>query len=85
VCSAPVRTAPSPRTRGGDEQAQPPDALLGTILHGPDRKLAILDDRIVEVGDMVHGPLVIEIAPAAVWLRDTRGQLHQLTFVKRFR
>jgi hypothetical protein len=61
------------------EVAQPFDAVLGTILYSPDRKLAIIDNQIVAVGDEVRGAKIVEITPAAVMLRDAQGRLRQLT------
>ena len=59
--------------------ALPFDAVLGTILYSPDRKLAIIDNRIVGVGDEVRGARVTEITAGAVMLRDTQGKLRRLT------
>jgi len=70
---APLRPAPPP------EVAAPFDAALGTILYSPDRKLAIIDNRIVGVGDEVRGARVIEITAGAVLLRDAQGKLRRLT------
>ncbi len=67
-----ARTAPPP------EVVLAFDAVLGTILYSPDRKLAIVDNRIVGVGDEVRGARVIEITPATVMLRDTQGRLRRL-------
>lgn len=61
------------------ETAAPFDAVLGTILYSPDRKLAIIDNRIVGVGDEVRGARVTEITAGAVRLRDAQGKLRQLT------
>jgi hypothetical protein len=68
-----VKAAPPP------EAAIPFDAVLGTILYSPDRRLAIIDNRIVGVGDEVRGARVTEITPGAVLLRDGQGKLRQLT------
>jgi hypothetical protein len=68
-----VRPAASP------EVAQPFDAVLGTILYSPDRKLAIIDGRVVAVGDDVRGARIVEITAASVMLRDAQGRLRQLT------
>jgi hypothetical protein len=67
-----VRPAPAP------EAALPFDAVLGTILYSPDRKLAIVDGDIVAMGDEVRGARVVEITPNAVMLRDGRGRLWRL-------
>jgi hypothetical protein len=48
-------------------------------LYSPDRKLAIIDDRIVAVGDDIRGAKIVEITAAAVMLRDAQGRLRQLT------
>ena len=55
------------------------DAVLGTILYGPDRKLAVVDNRIVQVGDEIRGAVVVEIAPTAVLLRDAQGRMRRLS------
>ena len=70
-----ARARPAPPA----EIAQPFDAALGTILYSPDRKLAIIDNRIVAVGDDVRGARIVEITAAAVMLRDAQGRLRQLT------
>jgi hypothetical protein len=59
--------------------ALPLDAALGTILYGPDRKLAIVDGRIIQVGDEVRGTRVVDITPNAVFFRDRQGRLRRLT------
>jgi hypothetical protein len=60
------------------EMALPFEAVLGTILYSPDRKLAIVDGRIIGAGDDVRGARVIEITPTAVLLRDAQGRLRRL-------
>ena len=72
---APARARPAPPA----EVATPFDAVLGTILFSPDRKLAIIDNRIVGVGDEVRGARVTEITAGAVLLRDAQGRLRRLT------
>jgi len=57
----------------------PFDAALGTILYGADRKLAIIDGRIVQVGDEVRGARVMEITPNSVLFRDPEGRLRRLS------
>jgi hypothetical protein len=68
-----VRRAPP------SEAAVPFDALLGTVLYSPDRKLAIIDGRIVAPGDEVRGARVIDITHGTVTLRDGQGRIHKLT------
>jgi hypothetical protein len=67
------------------ETALPFDALLGGILYSPDRKLAIVDGRIVGAGDEVRGARIIDITPGAVILRDGQGHLRKLTMHSRER
>jgi len=69
-----VRAKPAPPP----EVALPFEAVLGTILFSPDRKLAIIDNRIVGIGDEVRGARVIDITPSAVMLRDDKGRLRRL-------
>jgi len=75
------REAPAPRgVQPKSEPAPLPfDAVLGTILYSPDRKLAIIDGRIVQPDDDVRGARVIDITPTAVLLRDAGGRLRRLT------
>jgi hypothetical protein len=61
------------------EQPLPFEATLGTILYSPDRKLAIVDGRIVGVGDEVRGARIVDITSTAVLLRDKQGRLRRLT------
>jgi hypothetical protein len=53
--------------------------VLGTILYSPDRKLAIVNDRIVGPGDEVNGATIVDITPTTVLLRDAQGRLRSLT------
>ena len=61
------------------ETPLPFDGSLGTILYGADRKLAIVDERIVQVGDEIRGARVVDIRPDAVLFRDVQGRLRKLT------
>ena len=69
---------PPRSTARTNEVALPFDAVLNTILVASDRKAAIIDGRIVQVGDVVRGARITEIAPRFVLLRDGRGRLRQL-------
>ena len=76
----PQREETAPRESQKPEPAPLPfDAVLGTILYSPDRKLAIIDGRIVQPDDDVRGARVIDITPTAVLLRDAGGRLRRLT------
>jgi hypothetical protein len=75
----PVEPKPAPRrpvTRSEVPLAF--NADLGSILYASDRRLAIIDGRIVELGDDVRGAQVVDITPAAVLLRDAEGRLRRL-------
>jgi hypothetical protein len=84
---APIGQEPARRARRAPptETPLPFDGLLGTILYSPDRKLAIIDGRIVAPGDEVRGARVIDITSATVTLRDGQGRLTQLTMNPRAR
>ena len=79
------RSAVSPRqTRrpGRDAPQEPPrefDATLETILYSPERKLAIIEGRIVQIGDDIRGARIIDITPEAVFLRDAGGVVSTLS------
>jgi hypothetical protein len=62
-----------------EAKGEPFDATLRTILFSQARRLAMIDDRVVGVGDEVRGATVIEITAAGVVLRDTQGRLRRLT------
>ncbi len=82
VAAPPARVdvAPQPVRRPPPEEvALPFDATLGTILYAADRKLAIVDGHIVQVGDEVRGARVVDITPNAVVFRDRQGRLRRLT------
>jgi hypothetical protein len=57
----------------------PFEGVLGTILYSPDRKLALVDGRIVGIGDRVRDARVVDISTSAVLLRDAQGRLRQLS------
>ena len=71
---AAVRARPAP----APEIALPFDAALGTILYSADRRLAIVDGKIVGIGDVIRDARVIDITPGAVLLRDAQGRLRRL-------
>jgi hypothetical protein len=47
-------------------------------LYSPDRKLAIVNDRIVGPGDEVNGATIVDITPTTVLFRDALGRLRSL-------
>ncbi|HEY5602386.1 MAG TPA: hypothetical protein VIM41_04690 [Gammaproteobacteria bacterium] len=52
-----------------------PRWVLSSILVSPERRTAVVNDRVVAVGDRVSGAVVIEIEPATVRLRSNAGDL----------
>jgi hypothetical protein len=72
-------------TRARESPAPPPevawpfDAVIGTILYSPDRRLAIIDGQIVGPGDEVRGARIVDITPGTVTLKDGQGRLRRLT------
>jgi hypothetical protein len=78
--TAAARTPATPaRPRPVNGTPLPFEASLGTILYSADRQLAIVDGRIVQVGDDVRGARVVDITPDAVLFRDVQGRLRRLT------
>ena len=75
---APVPSTPT-RAPRPPEMPLPFDASLETILFGLERRLAIVDGRIVGEGDEVRGARIVEITQNAVLLRDAQGRLRRLT------
>ena len=75
----PPRPAPAAQKTMSQEPVMPFEATLETILFGRDRSLAIVNGRIVQVGDVVDGAHIIEITPGAVMLRDSLGRLRRLS------
>ena len=79
----PPRSSLSPLTPARPERQAVPspqafDAVLSTILYSPDRKLAIIDGRIVGPGDDVRGARVVDITPNSVQLLDAQGRMRIL-------
>jgi hypothetical protein len=62
-----------------------PDATVESILYSSDRRLAIVDGRIVAVGDVIDGFRIVDITPTAVVVADGRGALSQLAAGRRAR
>jgi hypothetical protein len=77
TAATPVTSARQPPP--AEPPALPFVAVLGTILYSPDRKLAIVNDRIVGPGDEVNGATIVDITPTTVLLRDAQGRLRSLT------
>jgi hypothetical protein len=78
--ASPIPPEPLPlaKTTAREDKAEPFDAALTTILFSQDRRLAIIDDRVVGIGDRVRGATVMEITAAGVTLRDAQGREKQL-------
>jgi hypothetical protein len=78
VAAPPAVTEP-PRPPGTELPPLSFEATLGTILYAPERKVAIIDGRVVQVGDDVRGARIVEITQRTVLLRDAQGRLRQLS------
>jgi len=81
VAAPPARPAPEPARRARDprqELALPFDASLETILYSPERRLALVDGRIVQIGDVVRGARITEITETTVLLRDASNRLRSI-------
>jgi hypothetical protein len=50
-----------------------PDLVIASILHSPERRLAVVNGRIVRAGDRVGSQTIVEIQPRAVIVESTRG------------
>jgi hypothetical protein len=77
--ATPAPTSPPPGSRPPSRPAAPGGAplVVRSILFGSERKLAIIEGRIVEAGDEVRGSVVVDIAPTSVTLRDVDGRLRK--------
>jgi hypothetical protein len=54
------------------------DLVLASILHSPERRLAIVNGRIVEVGDRIGAVIVRRIDPRAVVVEEPGGATRTL-------
>ena len=72
---ADMRRRPEPETV--EVQAPPPEAepdpVVASILYSSSRRLAMIDGRVVRVGDVVSGVKVVEILRNAVIVESTFG------------
>jgi hypothetical protein len=50
-----------------------PDVVVASILHSTDRRLAVVNGKIVRAGDRVGSSTVVEIQPRAVVIESSRG------------
>jgi hypothetical protein len=50
-----------------------PDLVVGSILHSADRRLAVVNGRIVRAGDRVGSSTIVDIQPRAVIVESSRG------------
>jgi hypothetical protein len=80
IVAAPIRSGARTAPKATAETPPTPlDATLGTILYSTDRRLAIIDGRILGRGDEVKGARIVDITPTTVLLRDAQGRLRSLT------
>jgi hypothetical protein len=50
-----------------------PDLVVASILHSADRRLAVINGKIVRAGDRVGSSTVVDIQPRAVVIESSRG------------
>jgi hypothetical protein len=50
-----------------------PDVVVASILHSEDRRLAVVNGRIVRAGDRVGSTTIVDIQPRAVVIESSRG------------
>jgi hypothetical protein len=53
--------------------AAEPDLVLASILHSADRRLAVVNGRIVRAGDRIGSSTILDIQPRAVVVESPRG------------
>jgi hypothetical protein len=83
---------PSARPEAGkptavlDAESRPDEALdalvVRSILFSPDRRVALIDGRLVSEGDRVDGGIVAEIGPDAVIVQAASGARHTLALAR---
>jgi len=79
------RTEPTTAARRPVAPTALPDATVESILYSPDRRLAIVDGRIMTIGDAVDGFRIVDITPTSVVVADGRGGVLQLAAGRRAR
>lgn len=50
-----------------------PDVVVASILHSTDRRLAVVNGRIVRAGDRIGSSTIVDIQPRAVVVESPRG------------
>jgi hypothetical protein len=50
-----------------------PDLVIASILHSPERRLAVVNGRIVRAGDRIGSQTIVEIQPRAVVVESSHG------------
>jgi hypothetical protein len=53
-----------------------PDLVVASILHSADRRLAVVNGKIVRAGDRVGSSTIVDIQPRAVVFESSRGGRH---------
>ncbi len=53
-----------------------PELVIASILHSADRRLAVVNGKIVRTGDRVGSSTIVEIQPRAVVVESARGVRH---------
>jgi hypothetical protein len=55
-----------------------PDLAVASILHSPERRLAVVNGRIVRSGDRIGSSTIVDIQPRAVVVESARGGRRRL-------
>jgi len=50
-----------------------PDLVVASILHSTDRRLAVVNGRIVRAGDRIGSSTIVDIQPRAIVVESSRG------------
>jgi hypothetical protein len=53
-----------------------PELVVASILHSADRRLAVVNGKIVRAGDRIGSSTIVEIQPRAVVVESSRGARH---------
>ena len=53
-----------------------PDLVIASILHSAERRLAVVNGRIVRAGDRIGSSTIVDIQPRAVVVESSRGARH---------
>ena len=70
--SPPLRRAEVVATPVAETDVEP-DVAVASILHSPERRLAVVNGRIVRAGDRIGSSTIVEIQPRAIVVESAKG------------